>query len=222
LAFFLFVIFATGMAQASTWCGKNGVVRLSFTADDSVVAITSVEPDTTGKVVVNVYAVLDRLEPVAHQGERFMGLEGFELGLIVEGAPATILPPELPSRAFNVERDPARVQAGLVKSISLRRGRATLLHWPVVFFEPPRNVVFRLDAKALPSCKTLTGCPESESYLLYAGTRASYQVNHLFGAGYTPAYLNWEGEPDLTPVSAESTWRQVGVYQEAAATKSNE
>lgn len=210
------------MVQASTWCGKNGVVRLSFTGEDSIVAFTTVEPEATGKVTVHVYAILDRLEPVAHQGERFMGLEGFELGLIVEGAPATIQPPQFPYRAINLGQDPARIQAGLVKSLSVRHGRATLLYWPVVFFAPPKNVVFRLDTKALPSCKGLTGCSESGSYALYAGTRASHQVNHLFGAGYVPAYLNWEGEPDLTPVSAEPTWREVGLYQDAVATKSKE
>ena len=222
VVFPLLTHFSAGMVEASTWCGKNGVVRLSFTGEDSVVAVTTAEPDSAGKVTVHVYAILDRVEPVAHQGERFMGLEGFELALIVEGAPATVQPPQFPLRVFNLGRYPAQIQAGLTQSLSLRQGRATLVYWPVVFFEPPKNVVFRLDPKALPSCKSLTGCPESGSYFIYAGTQASHQVNHLFGAGYSPAYLNWDADPDLNPVSAQPTWREVGIYQQAVVKKSKE
>jgi len=73
-------------------------------------------------------------------------------------------------------------------------------------------VVFRLDPEALISCPRTEGCSEGRPYALYTGNDACKQLGSIFGAGYVPAYLNFKGEPDLTPVRAQQTWQDVGLY----------
>ena len=48
---------------------------------------------------------------------------------------------------------------------------------------------------------------------MYVGSVPSYQMGDVFGAGYVPAYLNWDGEPDLQPQSGEASWQDVGIYE---------
>jgi len=129
----------------------------------------------------------------------------------VTGAEYSLVREELPEGNFNVSRRTGRCYVGLSPGAMLENGRVTLVHWEVLFTEPPQDVVFRLDPAGLHSCKELPGCSEGEVPALYVGTMASTQHGLMFGAGYIPAYLNAKEEPDLTPVFAEKSWRQAGV-----------
>ncbi len=210
----LMALLLAGTASASTWCGQNGVMRLSFSAGDSIVAVTTAEPGSAGKTIVAVYVVLDEVEPVSRDGERFLGIGGFEARLTVDGATDfTIKAAQFDYQAFNLARITWQCRVGILDGLILQDGRAILAYWIVIFNEPPRNVVFRLDPKGTISCETMSGCSESHPYALYTGTVTSNQAGSMFGTGYVPAYLNWEGEPDLAPVLGTNSWREVGVYQ---------
>ncbi len=73
-------------AVASTWCGQNGVVRLSFTQGEELTSVTTAAPGESGVTLVDVWAYLDEVEPMARDGEVFLGIGGFELKLVIEGA----------------------------------------------------------------------------------------------------------------------------------------
>jgi len=205
-------------AVASTWCGQNGVVTLSFTDGDSLSGVASVAPDDNNLTIVDLYAVLTGVEPVARNQEAFLGIGGFELKLHIEGAEGIIQKQELAYRHINAATEMGACQVGILPGLTLEDGRATLVHWQILFIGQPRNVVFRLDPEGLLSCASLPGCEEAQPYCLYTGTRTAKQAGDLFGAGYVPAYLNWEGDaerpatPDLEPVVGSAHWSELGIY----------
>jgi hypothetical protein len=90
-------------------------------------------------------------------------------------------------------------------------GRATLVHWRLMFMGDPKNVRIGLDPAGLHSCRTLPDCPDSGTQALYVGTADSQLNGVMFGAGYAPAFLNWEGEPDNEPVLGHAPWQKVGI-----------
>jgi hypothetical protein len=209
-------MFPTGGALGTVWCGQNGLVKLSFSDGDTLTHILKVEPNEHGLTVVDLYAVLDEVELTAYQGEKFVTLGGFEFNLAVEGAEALFQSQDFPFRHFNIASKLNQCQVGVLPGLPIKNGKASLVHWRVLFRGSVKNVAFRLDPEGLDSCSKVRGCIESNPYALYVGTEDAHFVGMMFGAGYLPAYLNWEGEPDLTPVVGKNSWREVGVFTEAA------
>jgi len=205
-------MFSTGGAVASVWCGQNGLIRLSFTEGDSLVGVLAAKPDSSGLTAVDLYAVLDDVELVARDGEKFVSLGGFELKMVIEGAEGIIQAQEFPFRQFNMGQQLGTCYVGIYPGLAIKEGRATLVHWHILFRGKPQNVVFRLDPAGLRSCATLAGCEQHHPYALYTGTPTAGQTGDMFGAGYVPAYLNFDGEADLTPITSTGLWSEVGVY----------
>ena len=201
-------------AAASVWCGENGLVRFSFAAGDSLVETVRTGEPEGGVTIVDVYAWLTGMEPVARRGDAFLRLGGIELKLQVTGAEASILAPEFTdAKALNVGQGPGTLAVGFHPGLRVQDGRVLLVHWKLLFQGRPQDVRVGLDATQLSSCATLAGCPESGTQALYAGADAANQLDSLFGAGYVPAWINPAGEPDHTPVTGKVGWRDVGVYQ---------
>ncbi|MBK8165822.1 MAG: hypothetical protein IPK64_07640 [bacterium] len=201
-------------AAASVWCGENGLVRFSFTAGDSLVQTLQTGEPEGGVTIVDVYAWLTDMEPVARRGDAFMRLGGIELELQVTGAEASIISQEFTdAKALNVGAAPGALAVGFHPGLRVQQGRVLLVHWKLLFQGRPQDVQLGLDGSDLRSCATLAGCPESGTQALYAGADAANQLDCLFGAGYVPAWINPTGEPDHTPVTGKVGWREVGVFQ---------
>lgn len=201
-----------GPASASTWCGENGVVRLSFTQGEDLTSVTTVAPGEGGATLVDLWAYLDEVEPMMRDGEVFLAIGGFELKLVIEGAAGSVVSQEFPFPRLNIGKEPGTCIVGIDPSARLAQGRTELVHWQILFPEPPQKVIFRLDPDALPSCKTVPGCPGSGAFMLYNGTVDAKQVSDMFGAGCVPAYLNWPQAPEVKALRGTTSWRDVGVY----------
>jgi hypothetical protein len=199
-------------ALASIWCGQNGVVRLSFTQAETLQSVTTVAPGENGVTLVDVWAYLDEVEPMERDGEVFLAIGGFELKLVIEGAPGSIVKQEFPFPRLNIGPELGFCVVGIDPSARLVKGRTELVHWQVMFPQPPQKVVLRLDPDSVPSCKTVEGCPGSGSFAIYTGTVDADQVSDLFGTGCVPAYLNWPQAPEVKALRGTSSWRDVGVY----------
>ncbi len=206
------VFFTLGTAIASDWCGENGLVRLSFTEGEELQPVKTVETDGKGVITVDLYAYLTDMDPVKLNGEAFLGIAAVEFTLVIEGAEGFITSQEFSMANRSVGRRPGEVMVGLDPGLSLKTGRTQVVHWTILFQGNPENVVFRLDREALISCPRTEGCSKGRPYALYTGNDASNQIGSLFGAGYVPAYLNFKGEPDLTPLLGDQTWQDVGLY----------
>jgi hypothetical protein len=213
-------------AAASIWSGYNGAVHLCFappdsTGRDSLIAVTNVTAGPAG-ALVDVYAVLDGVTPVFFERQQVRALGGFELALAIDGAPAEVVSQEFPFFAFNVAQKPGHCSVGVANhgEWPIRNGRALLVHWQVRFAETPRNVRFRLDPAGLISCpglagypeKGLPGCLESGAAAIWAGSAIPDLSALLFGCKAVPAYLNWEGKPDLSVPSGRPTWQETGLF----------
>lgn len=201
-------------ASASVWCGENGLVRFSFAPGDSLAeTMTTGEPEG-GMTIVDVSAWLTGVDPVARDGDAFLRVGGAELRLKITGAEGTVVAQEFPDpKALNVGPAPGHVAVGFHPGERLSGGSLVLVRWKVLFKGRPTNVRFGLDPAGLRSCATMEGCPGAGTQALYAGADAANQMDCLFGAGYVPAWLNPTGEPDRTPVTGSSGWREVGVFQ---------
>ncbi len=225
----LAMVLGAAPAGASVWGGHNGLVRLSFTHPDSaggdtLVAVKHAAATSPLGVVVDVYAVLDGVTPVFYRGTQVRALGGFELKLAVEGAPGTIVSQEFPFNAFNVRSEPGSCSVGVTNrgELPIRNGRATLVHWRVRFEGTPRNVRFSLDPAGIPSCKELVaaadaekkvpGCAESGSQALWVGSAVANLEGLIFGCRCAPAYLNWDGKPDLKVAAGKPGWEETGLF----------
>ena len=200
-------------ASASDWCGENGLIRLSFSTGEELQAEKTISDESKGVTIVDLYAFLTDVEPVKRNGEVFMGTGAIEFTLIIEGAEGFITSQEFPVPSRSVGRRPGEIVTGLDPGIMLEKDHTQLVHWQVLFQGTPKNVVFRLDPEGGISCKRTPGCAEARPYGLYTGTIASRQGGSIFGAGYVPAYLNFEGEADLTPQHGNVTWQDVGLFE---------
>lgn len=201
-------------ASASIWCGQNGLIRFSFAPGDSLSETLVTGEPQGGVTIVDVAAWLTGADPVARDGDAFLRLGGAELQLAITGAEGTVIGQEFPDpKALNVGSVPGQVAVGFHPGVRVNAGSALLVRWKVLFQGRPTNVRFGLEPAGLRSCATLEGCPGSKTQALYAGADAANQIDCLFGAGYVPAWLNPDGEPDRTPVTGTSTWREVGVFQ---------
>jgi hypothetical protein len=226
----LLLLLGATAAQASIWAGTNGVVRLSLamaaspevaSADslawgypDSIVSVLETAADQQ-PVMVDLYAVLDHVDPVQYKGERFLAIGGFEMALVVEGAEPVFVDEALPPSSLNIGPEKRVYYVGIPAGLDLHEGRALLAHWRLMFMQRPRNVAFHLDPGELFSCPTAPGCEQSGARSLYVGALAADQHNIIVGAAGAPAYLNWEGEPDTQPRGESHTWRK-GAILEAA------
>lgn len=201
-------------AAASVWCGDNGLIRFSFAAGDSLVeSLTTGEPKD-GVTVVDVEAWLTGVDPVARDGDAFLRVGGVEFTLSITGAEATVISQEFAEpKVLNVGQVPGQVAVGFNPGARLIGGSALLVRWKVLLQGRPQNVRFGLDPTGLRSCSTTAGCPEAGPQALYVGAASANQLGFMFGAGYAPAWLNPEQEPDRTPVTGTVSWQQAGIFQ---------
>ena len=210
---FLTSLLMVTVATATDWCGENGLVRLSFTEGEELQAVKTVETSGKGITTIDLYAYITDMDPVKRDGEAFMGIGAVEFNLVIEGAEGFITSQIFAMANRSVGRKPGEVMVGLDPGLPVKGGSTQVVHWKVLFQGNPENVVFRLDHKELLSCVRTEGCPDAHPLALYTGNDASKQLGSLFGAGYVPAYLNFRGEPDLTPVRGKQTWQDVGIYE---------
>lgn len=201
-------------AAASVWCGENGLIRFSFVAGDTLVeALTTGEPEG-GVTVVDVEAWLTGVDAVARDGDAFLRVGGAEFTLSITGAEATVISQEFAeTKAMNVGQAPGRIVVGFDPGARLKGGSVLLVRWQVLLQGRPRNVRFGLDPAELRSCSTTSGCPEAGTQALYVGADSANQLDCIFGAGYVPAWLNPDGEPDCTAVTGTVSWQQAGVFK---------
>jgi len=209
-------LLAAGPAAATVFCGGNGVVKLSFTPGPELQPVATVAPDADGVLQVQVWAVLDEVAQVEGPGGVFLTVGGFELGLVVTGAEATIVGKtiDIPHRDFATK--PSECRGGTVPGELLKDGRLVLCHWTVALPQDARDVRFGLDPAAVPSCANLEGCPPDGVFAGYVGTIDANQENYFFGAGYAPAVLNPSAEPELAPVPCAVEYAEVGIFKARA------
>lgn len=202
------------LAGASTWCGENGLIRFSFSEEDSMVTVMDTGEPVNGVTTFEVYAWLTDIDPVAHDGEAFLHLGGMEFQLTITGSEFFILEQVFPSQALNVGKKMGQIAAGLHPGERIRDGKVFLVKWKVMIQGRPENVRIGLDPQGLMSCAELEGCPEGEPKALYVGNDGSNQVGLMFGAGYVPSWVNPTEVPDQSPVHGKHSWRDVGIIEE--------
>jgi hypothetical protein len=133
-----------------------------------------------------------------------LGIEGAENPQVVSKT--------ITIKHLDVSETPEGCVVGLFPDLGLKDGAAVLVTWKVLMRGPARPVKFVLDPSGVQSCDGLEGCAGSETYALWSGSVQARQHGLLFSAGYVPAYLNWEGEPDLTPVRGTTDWQDTGLF----------
>jgi hypothetical protein len=209
----LLLIGSADLASASGWVGENGLVRLSFTKGEELQGVTNVSEGEGGVTIVDLYAYLTDVDPVKLNGEAFLGLGAMEMTLMIEGAEGKITSQDFPVPCHSLGRNTGEVMAGIPDGLELEKEATLLVHWQIMFQGQPKNVVFRLDVDGGITRHRTEGVKEAQPYAMYTGRLVSKQHTSLFGAGYVPAYLNYEGETDLTPIRGKESWQDVGVYQ---------
>lgn len=198
-------------AGASTWCGDNGLIRFSFVEGDSLVSVLENAEPENGVTTFEVYAWLTDVAQVAVDGEAFLNLGGMEFALEISGAEVFILEQKFPFEALNLGGEMGQVAAGMHPGERIREGRLHLVRWKVMMQGRPENVRIGLKNEGLRTCDTLEGCDKCGPPALYVGNEGSRQQGFVVGAGYVPAWVNPEGEPDQTPVTGTCSWSEVGV-----------
>jgi len=206
-------LFVAARADASIWSGENGLIRFSFVEGDSLVTVLETGEAAGGVTRLNVYCWLSDLDAVAHDGEAFLHIGGFELALDIQGAEAFILSQVIQGKNLNVGKETGRIAAGLHPGLKILDGQVLLATWEVMFQGRPENVRFGLDVTGAMSAATLEGAPKGEVQALYVGSESSRQLMYMFAAGYEPAWLNPLGDPDQDPVRGPQSWQDVGVFE---------
>lgn len=207
------ILLAAGPVLASQWGGHNGTVYLSIDSAESIVSTATSPAKGDMGVLVDVSAVLTDLDPLLHDGERVMAVGGFEIKLGIEGVQdARIVNKDITVKHLDMSEDPAGCVAGLFPDLELKDGSAVLVTWKVLIPGPVRPVKFYIDASGVQSCAGLEGCADSGTCVLWSGSVQARQHGLLFSAGYVPAYLNWEGEADLSPVRGTTDWEDTGLF----------
>lgn len=210
-----FALLATVPAGATTFCGCNGEVRLSFTPTPELTPVSEVAPGEGGLTVVDVYAVLDGVAKLEGPRGVFLDLGGYELELRITGAvPLSLAKKHLiPYRDFGGR--PTQCLVGIVPGERIVDGPLALVMWQVIFQGEVADVRFDLDPAGLLSCERTPDCDGCGASAVYVGTMDAGQEGYLFGAGCVPAVLNPTGEPDLTPAPCTVPAATVGVYEAA-------
>lgn len=201
-------------ANATLWCGENGLIRFSFVEGDSMVTVLNVEEPANGVTFFDIYAWLTDVDPVAQEGEAFLNLGGLELKLTISGENVFILEQNFPCESLNLGKELGQIAAGFHPEQSIHDGKVLLVKWKVMIQGNPENVRIGLDRSGLMSCADLRGCAKSEPPALYVGGESSRQSGVIIGAGYVPSWVNPVGDPDQTPVTGTQSWRDVGVFKE--------
>jgi len=80
-----------GGAEATDWCGENGVIRFSFAEGEELVQNLETDEPTNGVTMIDLYAWLTDVDDVSREGEKFLRVGGVELKLSIEGAEAFLL-----------------------------------------------------------------------------------------------------------------------------------
>ena len=200
-------------ADASDWCGMNGLIRFSFAEGDSLVTVLHTGEPANGVTTFDLYAWLTDVDQVAYDGEAFLHVAYVEFKLSISGAEAVILEQDFPSKGLNMGKGMGNIVAALDPGERIRGGKVLLVRWKVMIQGRPENVRFDLDPTGLTSCGDDDGCAESEPSALYMGNVNSGLVGKTLGAGYVPSWLNPVGEPDQTPVTGKGTWRDMGIFE---------
>lgn len=207
-----FLLLATPADVSAQWCGENGLIRFSLAPGDSIVSSVHQEPEN-GVTMVELYAWLTDFVPMAHDGEAFLSVGGFEMTLVVEGAEAFILEKKIPIKNLDMGQTNEVCIVGLDPGLKIRNNQVHLVTWKIMFQGKPEDVVFRLETEPGHSCKTMEGCLKCGSPALYIGVDGSQQLSMFVGAGSAPAYLNPTGEPDFTPVRGTCSFEDVGIFK---------
>lgn len=203
---------AFAASASAQWCGENGLIRFSFVEGEEIISVANVEAEN-GVTLVDVYAWLDQVEPVARDGEAFLATGGFEFELVIEGARGFVMEKTVPIHHLDMGKTNESCIVGLDPGLSLRGDQVHLVKWKVMFQGPVQDVVFRLKDDVPASCNTVEGCAECGSPAIYIGVEGSEQLTCFFGAGYEPAYLNPTGEIDQTPVRGHCGFEDVGIFE---------
>jgi len=200
-------------AGASDWGGHHGTIHLSFTPPPDLQPVSRGESMGEMGTVVEVFAVLKDLDPIKHEGERILAAGGYELRLRIEGADdARVLTKEIPTPHFDVSKDPAAVICGLQPDITFTAQGVVLVVWKVLIPGAPHPVSFHLDPAGVRSLTGIESAAESGSYAIWSGSLQNRQHGLLFSAGYVPAYLNADGDVDLTERLGTGHWSDRGMF----------
>jgi len=209
----LTILALAGSAQASNWCGENGLVRFSFADGEEIVSVGTAEPDDTGVTLVDVFAWITDVTPLKKDGEAFLATAAVEMMLKIEGAEGFIIETEFFMKSRNVGRGPGTIAVGFDPGLQFEDGRTKVVRWRVLFQGKPENVVFSLDQSGLQTATTLKDYNDAGTWALYTGTWASDTLGDMFGCGFVPAYLNYDGEPDLEPRRGKMSWEEGDLYE---------
>jgi len=206
-------VFLTTSEARAEFCGENGVIRFSFSEGEKLDPVANVQPGENGVTMIDLYAWLTDVQEVKKDGEAFLGISAFELQLVIEGAEGFILKQEYPQKTRQVGKKLGNCIVGLYPGLDFENGGTQLVHWEIMFQGEVEDVVFRLDQDGLFTCDKTPGCPESDTFALYAGSETSGFVGAIFGSGYQPAYLNPTGAVDLDEIHGKVSWQEVGVFE---------
>ena len=210
----LAAILLPASADASGWCGMNGLIRFSFAEDDSLVTVLHPGEPENGVTIFDLSVWLTDVDQVAYDGEAFLHVSWVEFKLSISDEEAVILEQKFPSKGLNMGKGIGHIMAALDPGERIRGGKVLLVRWKVLIPGRPENVRFDLDPTGLTSCGSDDGCAECEPSALYMGNVDSGLVGKMLGAGYVPSWLNPVGEPDQTPVTGKGTWRDMGIFKE--------
>lgn len=207
------LVLTVGPAAASTFCGCNGTIKLSFSEGPTIEPVARMSPGDGGLVVVDVWAILDDVAPMEGPGGVFMALGGYEFELQITGGEpfAVVKTLTAPNRGFG--QRPTQVWAGTsYDGMRVDRGPIALCHWTVLFRGEVSNVRFALDPAGLLSCEGMATCDGNGVQALYCGSSDARLEDHLFGAGCQPAVLNPTDDADFEPVPCTLGFAEVGVF----------
>ena len=115
----------------------------------------------------------------------------------------------LPAEAINFSKEHLAYVVGMRMPLKIKDGRVLLGSWKLMFQGEPRDVRISIASEGVLTCKDTEGCPGSGTRAVYVGTIDANQISEVFGAGCVPAWLNPQDEPDLTPLTGNSSWQDV-------------
>jgi len=202
-------------ATASDFCGCNGMMKLSLREFPEFAPIATVEPNAQGFLTVDIWAVLDDVQPMEGPGGVLLAIGGFEFDLRITGAePMSVAKSILvPHRDFG--QKPTQVWAGTdLAGERIDMGPLPLCKWTVVFQGAVTDVHFDFEPAGLLSCDGMEGCGGANVQAMYSGCVDARQENFIFGVGSTPAVLNpTDSELQIQPVPCVKSFEDVGIFE---------
>lgn len=207
----LFLLIAI-TASAGQWSGHNGTIVLSF-EQNKLERVADI-PTTEGMgILVDVYAYLTDIEDIKFMGEKVITAGGYELELLIESSEGQIISQNLPEEVqINLGKELGSVIVGLYPDISLMGFGAELAHWQILLPENSENVRFSLNKDSLISPSRVEACNEADPIAIWVGGQAANQHGFLFGAACAPAYLNWDGKPELEIIRGKTDASEIGLF----------